>query len=101
MKTDTLKQMADIHKALSNYIRLAIMQILSRDDQTVNQIIEKIKVEYSVKNMDRTNISKHLGLLKSIGIISNIAQGQKRIYHLDAKCLMTAMSCALDVVKKK
>jgi len=101
MKTDTLKEMADIHKALSNYIRLAIMQILSKEDKTVNQIIEEIVKVYEVKNMDRTNISKHLGLMKSIGIISCVSQGQKRIYHLDAKCLLNAMSCALDVVKMK
>jgi DNA-binding transcriptional ArsR family regulator len=92
--------MADIHKALSNHIRLAIMQILFVKDRTVNQIIEIIQKEYEVKNMDRTNISKHLGILKNLGIISCISEGQKRIYHLDAKCLMNAIECTLDVIKR-
>lgn len=93
--------MADIHQALSNHIRLAIMEILSSRDHTVNEIIDSLRNDYQVKNMDRTNISKHLGQLKSLGIISCISQGQKRIYHLDAKCLMKAMECTLNVVKDK
>ena len=101
MKPDVLRQMADIHKALSNYIRLAIMQILFANDRTVNQVIEIIRKEYDARGMDRTNISKHLGLLKGMGIISCVSRGQKRIYHLEARCLMKAMECTLDVVKRK
>ncbi len=96
----TLKKMADIHKALSNHIRLAIMEILSHKDQTVSEIIDIIRKDFKVKEMDRTNISKHLGILKSLGIISCSSKGQKHIYHLDAKCLMNAMSCTLNVILK-
>ena len=101
MKTDVLRQMADIHKALSNYIRLAIMRILSAEDRTVNQVVNHIREEYGVKGMDRTNISKHLGLLKGMGIISCVSRGQQRVYHLEARCLMSAMECTLGVVKRK
>jgi DNA-binding transcriptional ArsR family regulator len=101
MKSDVLRQMAEIHKALSTPIRLAVMQILSGKDRTVNQIIGIIRKEYSVKNMDRTNISKHLSILKGLGIISCVSAGQKRIYHLDAKCLLNAMECTLEVIKDK
>jgi len=98
MTKDILRKIAEIHKALSAPMRLAIMQILYGKDQNVNNIIEIIREEYQVKNMDRTNISKHLTLLKSLGIISCISQGQKRLYHLEARCLMGAISCTLDAV---
>jgi DNA-binding transcriptional ArsR family regulator len=100
MKADVLRQMAEIHKALSTPVRLALMQILSEKDRTVNLIIGILRKEYGTVKMDRTNISKHLGILKNLGIISCVSQGQKRLYHLEAKCLINAMSCTLEVVKK-
>lgn len=100
-KTETLIRMAMIHKALSNHIRLAIMEILFQNDMSVNDIFDHIRKDYKEKQMDRTNISKHLGILKSLGIISCTTDGQKRLYHLKAKCLMTAISCTLEAIRER
>ena len=91
-----LRKMADIHKALSHYVRLAVMEALYRKDLSVNEIFSRIRRDYSLPVMDRSNLSKHLSVLKSRGIISCRGQGQKRIYRLEASCLIDAIRCALD-----
>ena len=96
---DRLSKMSEIHKALSTPVRLAIMEILSEADRPVAKIQELVANEYGFSGMDPTNVSKHLSILKGLGIINCLKKGQQRIYHLKAKCLMNAMSCALDATK--
>lgn len=100
MNESMLREIADIHKAMSNHIRLAIMNILFTQNMSVNEIFKQISKKYSLGKMDLSNISKHLGVLKNTGIISCKGDGQKRIYTLKAKCLINAINCTLEGIKK-
>lgn len=94
----TLKSQAAIFQALSSTIRLAIVTLLYKEDLAVNRIVEKLREMDIPNTLDRTNVCKNLSLLKSMGIVSCRKDRQSRIYSLEARCLIDAMRCTLDLI---
>jgi len=98
-----LKNQAAIFKALSSTIRLAIVTLLYREDLAVNRIVEKLRALDIPNTLDRTNVCKNLSQLKKINIVTCRKERQSRVYSLEARCLIDAVRCTLDLiaVKKK
>jgi DNA-binding transcriptional ArsR family regulator len=65
----------DPFEALSDPNRREILRLLSMGDSPVQQIAEAMPIS-------RPAVSRHLRLLKNAGLVTEEAQGTRRIYHL-------------------
>ena len=66
---------ADPFEALGDPNRREILRLLSKGDLPVAQIAERMPIS-------RPAVSRHLRLLKDAGMVTEQAQGTRRIYHL-------------------
>lgn len=89
-----LKKKAEIFKALSHPVRLAIVEKLAAQPRCVQEIAGWF-------GCTRTNVSKHLGVLRQSGIVKDHKEGLKVYYSLDLECLGPFMSCLNKEIKKK
>jgi DNA-binding transcriptional ArsR family regulator len=65
----------DLLKALADRTRQRIVKALLATDLCVNELTERLGVS-------QYNVSKHLKVLKSAGIVDSRAIGQRREYHI-------------------
>lgn len=86
------KVRADILKALAHPVRILIVNALTQCDQCVCVLNE-------LADIDQSNISRHLAILKKTGIVSDRRQGMNVYYHLETPCILKAFECAVEVVK--
>ncbi len=96
-----MKTQAAIFQALSSTIRLAIVTLLYKEDLPVNRIVEKLREMDIPNTLDRTNVCKNLSVLKDMSIVTCRKDRQSRIYSLQARCLIDAMRCTLDLIALK
>ena len=78
---------AEIFKALSNPIRLEIIDLLLNGEICVSEIQEKLN------KYEQPHISKNLSKLKHVGLIKDKKVGLKVYYSLKITCLSTFMNC--------
>jgi len=81
-------------KALSNPIRLLMVDALSRGDCCVNDFLPLAKV-------DQSAISRHLAQLKLAGIVAERRAGNRIIHHLECPCILEALECTVGVMQKE
>ena len=86
------KVRAEILKALAHPVRVLIVEALSKSDRCVCELNK-------LADIDQSNVSRHLALLKRVGIVSDRRQGMKVFYHLQTPCILNALKCAVDVMK--
>lgn len=67
----------DPFKALGDERRREILHLLSEKDMAVHEIAEVLPIS-------RPAVSRHLALLKRAGLVSEHAEGTRRIYHLES-----------------
>jgi DNA-binding transcriptional ArsR family regulator len=67
----------DPFDALGDPTRREILRLLSSGDKPVHEIAAALPVS-------RPAVSRHLRLLKDAGLVAEQAQGNRRIYHLQA-----------------
>ncbi|KPK76235.1 MAG: hypothetical protein AMJ79_07470 [Phycisphaerae bacterium SM23_30] len=84
----------EIIQAMAHPIRLAIIEFLSEGEQCVCDITEHIGAQ-------RTNVSRHLGLMLKAGILECHKDGLKVIYSLKTPCIMNFISCVTNVLLEK
>ena len=75
---DDLQQMAEIMRALAHNERLAIARLLfyhSNDGLAVKTIYEKL-------NLAQPVVSKHLAIMKNVGVVRRKRRGQHCYYSL-------------------
>jgi len=85
---------AALFKALGHPTRLRIVEILATEGgKCVCELSERL-------GFDQSTISKHLALLKTVGIVSSTKEGLKVIYKLEMNCAYQFMKCVEDVVSK-
>ncbi len=90
-KTELRKKVA-ILKGLAHPVRLSIVEALADSEMCVCDIVEMF-------DFDRTTISKHLSLMKEIGILSDKKDGLKVYYSLRIRCLPSMLSCIEKVIE--
>lgn len=81
-----LRWKVGIFKGLAHPVRLAIVERLASGERCVCEIA----AEFSC---DRTTISKHLALLKRLGIIEDRKEGLNVYYSLRLSCLGSVFAC--------
>lgn len=82
-----IKLTADFFKTLAHPARIKILHFLENGEQCVCDLLEKIDIEQS-------NLSQHLGVMKKQGIIDSRKDGQKVIYRIVYSSVMDVVSGA-------
>lgn len=83
---------AEILKALAHPIRLAIVQFLADKEKCVCHIVDYVGTSQS-------NVSKHLGLMKKVGILSDRKEGLSVYYRLNMPCALNFFQCVRDIME--
>ncbi len=86
MQLSEQERKAAILKGIAHPVRLSIVEALSRGELCVCDIASRF-------SFDRTTISKHLSLMKSLGILEDRKEGLKVFYSLRLGCLGAVISC--------
>lgn len=92
MNYSQAKIRSDILKALAHPVRVLIVNALTDSDRCVCEL-------NALANIDQSNISRHLAVLKRAGIIADRRDGMRVFYHLQTPCILKAFECALEVVR--
>ncbi|MBU1693439.1 MAG: metalloregulator ArsR/SmtB family transcription factor [Verrucomicrobia bacterium] len=86
------KVRAEILKAMAHPVRVLIVDALLRGDHCVRELNRLARISQS-------NVSRHLGVLKKAGIVTDRRQAMKVYYHLETPCILKAFDCAAEVVQ--
>lgn len=78
---------AQVFKALAHETRLRIVEILATEGgKCVCELVEKL-------GFDQSTISKHLALMKSVGLVTSSKDGLRVTYSLSMPCVYQFMKC--------
>jgi ArsR family transcriptional regulator len=88
------QKQAEIAKAISHPLRIAVVDYLQNGEQCVCDIAEHTGSE-------RSNISRHLAVMVNAGILDYHKEGLKVIYKLKTPCILDFFSCVTNVLKKQ
>ena len=92
MNYSQAKIRSEILKALAHPARVLIVHALTGGDRCVGELNALIDI-------DQSNISRHLAVLKRAGIIADRRDGMRVFYRLQTPCILKAFECAVAVVK--
>jgi ArsR family transcriptional regulator len=81
----------ELCKVLIHPLRLYIMDALRRGEKSVGELLEGL-------NVSKANISQHLAILKSHGIISARREGQNIFYKLEQPKIIEAMDTVHQIL---
>ncbi len=91
---DHYRQQAQVLKALANESRLKIVDRLSRGPCSVGELTELV-------GSDRTTVSKHLAVLRALGIVRDRRNGNSVVYTLLTPCVTNFFACASQVLEER
>lgn len=91
-KQRLFEKQAEIAKAVAHPLRIAIIDFLRDGERCVCDIAEYVESE-------RSNISRHLGLMVGAGVLSSRKEGLKVFYSLRTPCVVEFLGCATRVLK--
>jgi ArsR family transcriptional regulator len=84
---------ARIIKAMAHPSRLFIVDELSRGERCVRELAGMI-------GADMSTVSRHLSILKGVGILKDEKRGSQVYYRLNMPCVLTFFDCVETVMKK-
>lgn len=84
--------MAKVMKAVADPIRLAIVEQLRDGELCVCEIVEGVSAE-------RSNVSRHLSVLATAGVVASRKEGLKVFYRLQTPCILNIFSCVRSVIE--
>ena len=88
------ERQAEIAKAMAHPLRIAIINFLKDGEQCVCDIAEHVGSE-------RSNVSRHLSVMTSAGLLEYRKDGLKVIYKLKCTCIVDFFSCVTSVLKQQ
>jgi ArsR family transcriptional regulator len=92
MNYQQAKVRADILKALAHPVRILIVNALSGGDRCVCELAPLVDI-------DQSGLSRHLAILKRVGVVTERRDGNKVIHHLQTPCILRAFECAVEVLR--
>ena len=93
-KDASLRQQAQILKALANEARLKIVARLATSECSAGELT-------SLVGLDQSTVSKHLAVLRAHGIVSDRREGNVVFYKLMTPCVVKFLTCATQVLKER
>jgi DNA-binding transcriptional ArsR family regulator len=95
MKRDNrYKQQARLMKALANETRLKIIDRLNEGECNVGELV-------ALLGCDQSTVSKHLAILRGVGVVDDDRRGNEVFYRLLTPCVINFFSCASEVIKER
>lgn len=91
---DQYKRQARVLKALANETRLMIIDRLGRGECQVGELVR-------IVGTDQSTVSKHLALLRSVGVVDDERRGSNVFYRLLTPCVLDFFTCASRVMKER
>lgn len=88
------EKQAEILKALAHPVRVAILDFLKDGEQCVCDIAKRVGSE-------RSNVSRHLAVMVSSGVLEYRKEGLKVIYSLKARCIMDFFDCITGCLRQQ
>ena len=85
---------ARIVKALAHPTRLLLLDALQKRDLCVCELSK-------LAAADQSTVSKHLALLKQVGIVEDRKEGAKTFYRLRCTCLDAFFKCLESTLRQK
>ena len=85
---------ADVIAATGHPIRLAIVDFLKDGEQCVCDIAEHVDAQ-------RSNVSRHLGVLLKAGVVEQRKDGLRMMYSLKTPCILNFMKCVEGVLRER
>ena len=86
----TIKARAAVYKALGHPTRLFIVEELSHGERCVCELTAMVGADVST-------VSKHLSVLRGVGLVEDEKRGAQVFYRLLVPCVLTSFSC-IDAV---
>jgi len=86
VEIETQRKKAMLLKAMGHPIRIEIIEMLGEREMCACEIA-------SLFDYDRTTVSKHLAILKDLGIIEQRRDGLYIYYSLKLPCLIPMLQC--------
>ena len=87
LKPEEVERAANMIKAISHPMRLAILGYLGEGNQlNVTEI-------HNLLHIEQSTASPHLGILKDKGILASVRKGKHTLYYLKRKNLSTLVKC--------
>ena len=88
------EKQAEITKAVAHPLRIAVIEFLKDGERCVCDIAEHVGSE-------RSNVSRHLGLMVRAGVLSCRKEGLKVFYTLRTPCVAEFLACVTRVLKQQ
>jgi ArsR family transcriptional regulator len=85
---------AEIVAAIAHPLRIAIVDFLKDGEQCVCDIAEHIGSE-------RSNVSRHLSVMVSAGVLEYRKEGLRVIYKLKYPCILDFFPCITAILKQQ
>ena len=89
-----LEKQAAVAKAIAHPLRIAIVDLLKDGQQCVCDIAEHVGSE-------RSNVSRHLSVMVSAGVLTYYKKGLKVIYRIKTPCIVDFLSCLTNCLKEQ
>lgn len=89
-----IKLTAELFKTLGHPVRVKILHMLSSGELCVCNMIEEIDIEQS-------NLSQHLGVLKKQGLIDSRKDGQRVIYWIAYPSVLKMIGSAEQILSEQ
>jgi len=88
------ERQAEIAKAISHPLRIAVIDYLKNGEKCVCDIAEYVDSE-------RSNVSRHLAVMVNAGVLDFRKEGLKVFYRLKTPCIVDFFTCVTRVLKKQ
>ena len=90
----TYKQQARILRALANETRLMLIDRLSKGECQVSELVR-------MAGVDQSTVSKHLAVLRNVGLVDDERRGNAVFYRLVTPCGMDFFACSSKVIRSR
>ncbi len=92
MSAPQYESLAELFKSLGHPTRIWILQLLRGGEKCVCEIVPELEMEQS-------NVSRHLAVLKKEGILESRKEGLKAIYYIKDSRIYHLLDLGLDILK--
>ena len=84
---------ANIIQAMAHPSRLLMVDVLSHGKRNVRELTDMV-------GSDMSTVSKHLAILKNVGIVADEKVGSQVFYRLMMPCILSFFGCVETVLKE-
>ena len=79
-------------RALANETRLMLIDRLSKGECQVSELVR-------MAGVDQSTVSKHLAVLRNVGLVDDERRGNAVFYRLVTPCVMDFFACSSKVIR--